>query len=137
MCAEFEGPIPCSSPKEESFHEEENANDSGMVLGTSIGDIITDEEDMELLHPQINDEPPQNNSLNKHGKLKKKPKIHRPCPYCSNFQSALTRPLTLKHKHEPDVASALLEPPNERRKAFDVLKKEGIFRFKVESPLIF
>ena len=73
-------------------------------------------------------------------KKKEKPNIHRPCPFCFKMQSALTRHLSTKHKQEPEVVSALSKPPVERRKAFDNLKKQGIFQFnqnemKKENPV--
>lgn len=108
------------------------------MIGTSIGEIIDtgDEEDVtEFGNDNLNDNAIHDDTK----KVGKIPKIHRPCPYCSVMQSALTRHISTKHKHVPEVAAALLKPLGERRKAFDEFKKKGIFQYnqmemKKEKP---
>lgn len=101
-----------------------------MGLGVSLGEVI-DTDDEENHNPERNNNiiPGDEENVIKKKRKKEKPNIHRPCLYCSKMQSALTRHLSTKHKQEPAVAAALSKPPVERRKAFDNLKKEGIFKF--------
>ena len=58
------------------------------------------------------------------GQQYKKPK--RPCPFCHTYQSQLTRHIRLKHKNEPNVATALGQSKSEKATFFAKCKKEGI-----------
>ena len=60
---------------------------------------------------------------------KKKPK--RPCYYCGEEQSQLVRHLTRKHKMEDAVVAALKLPKMEQRRAFEKIRKDGIFKMNV------
>lgn len=72
--------------------------------------------------------------------IKGNPKVHRPCPYCLKLQSALTRHLKTVHKKEEEVMRALALPTSqEKNKAFDNMKKNGILKYnkdemKKENP---
>ena len=59
----------------------------------------------------------------------KKPK--RPCVYCGMFQAKLKRHMLRRHKDEEGVKAALLLPAAEQTRAFEDLRKEGIFRRNV------
>ena len=135
-------------PLNESINEVSIVNDSAVVLGTSLGEVLdtdvesdennaddaVDEENADDAIDENNDDDAVDDNNNdkenvRERKTKKKPNIHRPCFYCSKMQSALTRHLSTKHKNEPAVSAALEMKPIERRKAFDKLKKEGIFKY--------
>lgn len=61
-------------------------------------------------------------------KRKKRPK--RPCPFCFKFMAKLTNHLISCHRTDPEVGSAMLLKGEERHKAFDTFKKQGI---KIEN----
>ena len=70
---------------------------------------------------------------------KRKPK--RPCYYCGEVQSQLLRHIKRKHKNEEAVVAALQLPQTEQLRAFENIRKLGIFKLnlnKVEKgqPLI-
>jgi hypothetical protein len=59
-----------------------------------------------------------------------KPK--RPCPYCGVLQAKLNRHLTRNHAKEEDVATALYLKGKDQQKAFEALRKKGIFKVNQE-----
>ena len=129
----------CEQFKQENepIHEIDIANDSAIGLGDSIGEIIdtadeeteqTDQDQTEPNQTEPNQTEPLKTEQTKQSDNKKEPKPHRPCPYCGVPQSVLTRHLKLKHKDKPAVIEAMnKKEKSERDKAFDLLKKEGIF----------
>ena len=99
LCEGFEKnhPIP-DVPLNESINEVSIINDSAVVFGTSLGEVL--DTDVEV-------DDNNNDEENASGrKIKKKPSIHQPCIYCSKMQSALTRHVFTKHKNEPAVSVA-------------------------------
>ena len=64
------------------------------------------------------------------GHLNKKPS--RPCVFCGGFQSQLKRHIIRKHGHENSVQAALKLPKAEQNRAFEALRKEGIYKKNVE-----
>ena len=145
-----------------SVEEKTIENDSAVVLGTSMGEVINTMNEsptseniqtsptsvnqsikkvlstsMDEVINTMNESPISENictfpasgnqAIKKVQKSKKK--IHRPCPYCQTgkMQSALTRHLKQVHKNEPDVAQALSLPRREQIKAFERLRKRGIY----------
>lgn len=59
-------------------------------------------------------------------------KPSRPCVFCGQLQSKLKRHLLRKHKDEEQVKAALELPGPEQKRAFDALKKEGIFHKNIQ-----
>lgn len=65
---------------------------------------------------------------------KSKPKIHRPCPFCFQMNSALTRHLKAVHKNKPSVIRAKSLPKWDHIKPLTI-NKQGIYKFnKKEMP---
>ena len=62
-----------------------------------------------------------------------KKKIPRPCTFCGRFQTNLHRHFLLKHKAEQSVLEALRLPAQEKLKAFENLRKEGILKHNKEE----
>eukprot|EP00105_Crassostrea_gigas_P043022 XP_019927170.1 PREDICTED: uncharacterized protein LOC105338725 [Crassostrea gigas] len=69
-------------------------------------------------------------STTKKGKRKSRPK--RPCPFCGQLKGRLTDHIKAKHKTEEQVKQALALPKDLRDRAFDLMKKEGIFKANTE-----
>ncbi|KAK7487420.1 hypothetical protein BaRGS_00021382, partial [Batillaria attramentaria] len=61
---------------------------------------------------------------------KKKPP--RPCVFCGTFQSQLVRHIKRKHGEEESVQAALKLPQADQQRAFESLRKEGIYKKNVE-----
>ncbi|XP_062606599.1 uncharacterized protein LOC134268369 isoform X2 [Saccostrea cucullata] len=59
-------------------------------------------------------------------------KLKRPCPFCGEMKGRLTDHLKAKHKNEEQVKNALQLPKYLRDRAFDEMKKEGIFKANTE-----
>uniref|UniRef100_K1PSU4 Uncharacterized protein n=1 Tax=Magallana gigas TaxID=29159 RepID=K1PSU4_MAGGI len=60
-------------------------------------------------------------------KNKGKSRPKRPCPFCGQVKGRLTEHIKSKHKTEEKVKHALTLPKDLRDRAFDTMKKEGIF----------
>ena len=135
---------------ESSIYERTIPNDSGVMLGDSMGEVIsTDGEVENEFETQVTEEDKnqvaeenQNQETEKvKNKKQSKKRIHRPCLFCPSgkLQSALTRHLKLAHKNEPAVIKAMSLPRREQINAFDALRKQGIFQhnqkeFVKETP---
>ena len=65
------------------------------------------------------------------GSLEKGKSVKRPCVFCGMFQSKLKRHMVRRHKNEESVQAAMLLPMCEQAKAFENLRKEGIFQTNV------
>lgn len=118
-----------SSDQSLSILEKTIVDDSGVRLGESIGEVMdtTDEFDIDL-------EPDENTIESVYNEIKvkpnkKKPKVHRPCPFCFKMQSALTRHLKIVHKNEERIIRALSLPKKEKNAAFEDMRKDGIYNF--------
>ena len=57
---------------------------------------------------------------------KRKKKPHRPCMFCGNKSSAISRHIANVHKNEEVVKDALTKPKKDRISIFNSLKKKGI-----------
>ena len=55
------------------------------------------------------------------------------CPFCNIDQSALSLHIKRKHSHEKEVEDALKLPKQERIKAFEQMKREGIRMFNIKE----
>ncbi|KAK7489172.1 hypothetical protein BaRGS_00019550, partial [Batillaria attramentaria] len=62
----------------------------------------------------------------------KKKKPPRPCVFCGTFQSQLVRHIKRKHGEEESVQAALKLPQADQQRAFESLRKEGIYQKNVE-----
>ena len=60
---------------------------------------------------------------------KKKKKIHRPCNFCGQMQTNLTRHIKVVHRKEEAVVRASHLPFDDRRKFFANLRKTGILSY--------
>ena len=113
----------------DSFVDERSIlNDSAIVLGTSVGDIVdTDDSAINCLADVIESNLIQRSDIDSIKTSKKK--IHRPCPFCKDarLHSALTRHLKLVHKDRPDVIKAMSLQKKEQIQAFAALRKNAIF----------
>lgn len=63
---------------------------------------------------------------------KKSSRPYRPCPFCGELKSRLTDHLKAKHRDEDEVKEALSLPKGLQDKAFNNLKKKGIFKANQE-----
>jgi len=59
----------------------------------------------------------------------------RPCPYCGNFQSYLTRHILMRHKDKTDVKYTRNLSAKEKRQAFGFLRREGIMKYHPQATL--
>lgn len=64
----------------------------------------------------------------------KKPR--RPCPYCGQLQTKLSRHLMRQHKNETEVIEAMKQPSKERDRLFENLKKYGILKSNAKNKSI-
>ena len=132
---------------EYSIYERTIPNDSGVMLGDSIGEVISTDSEVEIQGTEedknrVSEENQIQETLQKvKNKKQSKKRIHRPCLFCPSgkLQSALTRHLKLAHKNEPAVIKAMSLPRREQINAFDNLRKQGIFQhnqkeFSKETP---
>ena len=110
-----------------SINEQSIANDSAVVLGTSLGEVV----DTDCSSTAVTENDPEHNDGTATKVKKSKIKVKRPCQFCQDgkLHSALTRHLKLVHKKEPDVKKALSLPRREQIKAFELLRKNGIFLY--------
>ena len=97
------------------------------VLGTSMDEVINTMNESPISESICAFPISANQAIKESQKSKKK--IHRPCPYCQTgkMQSALTQHLKQVHKNEPDIVQALSLPRREQIKAFESLRKRGIY----------
>ena len=57
----------------------------------------------------------------------------RPCVYCGQFETQLVRHLKRKHTNEEAVQAAIKLPASEQRRAFEIIRKNGIYVKNVEK----
>ena len=107
-------------------------NDSGIRLGESIGEVMDTTDELE--NESIDTELAQNhiesvNEIQEKNSKKRKPKVHRPCPFCFKMQSALPRHLKTVHKEEESVMRAVSLKKKEKNAAFEDMRKDGIYKY--------
>nr|XP_039274551.1 uncharacterized protein LOC120348490 isoform X2 [Styela clava] len=58
--------------------------------------------------------------------------LKRPCVYCEQFQSKLSRHIARIHSEEPEVKEILGLPPKQRNYRFDQLRKNGMYKYNLK-----
>ncbi|XP_077966290.1 uncharacterized protein LOC120348272 isoform X6 [Styela clava] len=71
-------------------------------------------------------------SITQKGQMQKKKKPKRPCVYCEQFQSKLSRHIARMHSEEPEVKEILGLPPKQRNRRFDQLRKNGMYKYNLK-----
>ncbi|XP_061166803.1 uncharacterized protein LOC133175710 [Saccostrea echinata] len=119
--------VTCSTPTDMHDERQETSEDLLNIPPVKAYSPGESDHDSEIPAPMtpLQKEPAKNNSA-------KSAKPKRPCPFCGEMKGRLTDHLKAKHKNEEQVKNALQLPKHLRNRAFDEMKKEGIFKANSE-----